>query len=77
MSAITLEKAKAKLQLWLDAEEAIALGQSYEIDTGGSKRRLDRADLSLVLKEITFWETKVNNLERGGGLKVKYGLPRD
>jgi hypothetical protein len=57
-----LEQAKAKLQLWLNAEEKVAQAQSYEIEG----RRLSRADLAEIAKRINFWQTKVNRLTRGG-----------
>ena len=62
-----LKQAKAKLQMWLDAEDTVAMGQSYEING----RKLARADLSEIGKRISFWQHKVKRLSRGG-LSIKY-----
>ena len=42
MSWITIDEARANLKMWLDAERAVASGQSYKIGT----RSLTRASLS-------------------------------
>jgi hypothetical protein len=62
MAAITLEEARAKLATWMAAEETIAGGQAVQYEG----RALTRADLRMVGERITYWETKVNQLERGG-----------
>lgn len=62
MAGITLAQAEAKLQTWLDAEDAVATGQEYSI--GG--RRLSRANLDEIRKTIDYWEKKVLRLTRGG-----------
>lgn len=33
MSWITIDEARANLKMWLDAERAVASGQSYKIGT--------------------------------------------
>ena len=50
MSAITLEIAKEHLDIWLEAEKAVALGQSYTIGS----RSLTRANLSEIRKSIQY-----------------------
>ena len=66
-----------KLKLWLEAEEAIATGQSYQIDD----RRLTRADLNDVRKEIEFWEGKLAAAEaeeqHGGRNRAYRAVIRD
>lgn len=64
MAGITLEQAEAKLALWLDAEEKLAVSQSYAIDVDGSRRELTRADLKEVAARIEFWSGKVAALAR-------------
>ena len=50
MDWITLDEARANLQLWLDAERAVATGQEYTI----GNRHLKRADLSDITDRIRF-----------------------
>lgn len=45
--------------MWLDAEEAIANGQSYSIDN----RRLERANLAQVREQIKFWKKELIQAE--------------
>ena len=66
-SAISLETARAKLERWLAAEEALATSQEYEIDVDGSRRMLKRADLAEVGKRISYWANKVQQLEASAG----------
>lgn len=56
--SITLETANNMLQAWLNAEMAIATGQSYSMGS----RSLTRANLSEVRKSVEYWESKVNTL---------------
>ena len=46
---------RKKLETWLEAEDAIATGQRYQI----GDRSLTRADLYDVRKQIEFWEGKL------------------
>lgn len=62
MAGITLEQAEAKLATWMEAEDAVASGQSYTI----KDRSLSRADLSVIRETIDYWNTKVQMLSRGG-----------
>lgn len=75
MSWITIEEARAKLQMWLEAEAAVATGQSYKIGT----RSLTRASLSDIRQQISFWRNEVAKLEsgRGSGMRVFRAVPRD
>ena len=75
MSWITIEKARERLQMWLDAEAAVATGQSYKI--GG--RSLTRASLSDIRQQINYWRNEVAKLEsgRGSGARVFRAVPRD
>lgn len=79
MAAWTLEEAKAKLKMWMDADEALAVtGQAYVVDVGGSKRSLTRADAAEIQNRIRYWAREVSRLESGSrGLRVRRVIPRD
>ncbi|MDH3906669.1 MAG: DUF6148 family protein [Gammaproteobacteria bacterium] len=47
--------AQARLQVWLDAEEAVASGQAYAIGS----RSLTRANLADIRAQITYWQGQV------------------
>ncbi len=75
MSWITLKDARARLQMWLEAEAAVATGQSYKIGS----RSLTRASLSDIRQQINFWRNEIAKLEngRGSGARVFRAVPRD
>lgn len=74
MSWITIDEARANLQMWLEAEKAVATGQSYKIGT----RSLTRANLSDITERIQFWRNEIAKLESGrNGAKVLRAVPRD
>lgn len=77
MPAWTLDEARARLRMWLDAEAAVATGQSYQIGS----RRLDRANLYQIREEIQMWKKEVEELEAvqkiGGRRKTFRITPRD
>lgn len=77
MAIIQKEICKKKLETWLDAEEKIAAGQSYQIGT----RSLTRADLGAVREEIEYWSgklTEAENAEISTGRNRAYRfVPRD
>lgn len=60
---ITLEIAEKKLEMWLEAEDALATSQSYKIGS----RTLTRVDLSQVREAIEYWASKVDALKNGDG----------
>lgn len=70
MPAISLATAQAQLQAWLDADAAVATGQSYIMHG----RSLTRANASEITQKIQYWEQRVNQLSRGGGIRVRYGV---
>lgn len=57
--AFSVQEIRKRLQMWLDAEEAIANGQSYSIDN----RRLERANLAQVREQIKFWKKELIQTE--------------
>ncbi|MCD5324766.1 MULTISPECIES: DUF6148 family protein [Pontibacillus] len=72
MPGITLEEAKRKLKIWLDAEDKVATGQSYRI----GNRQIQRADLPEIRKQINYWRKEIGRLE-GGRRRVRRAVPRD
>jgi hypothetical protein len=79
MAGYTLAQAETKLEQYLAAEEAVLTGQSFEIDTGGVRRKFTGADLSAVQAGVTLWQSRILSLTRaasGGGLKVREVIPR-
>ncbi len=77
MAAITKQVAQQHLDIWLEAEAAIATGQSYQIGS----RQLTRANLTEVRKTIDYWSEKVQaaeNMEQARGRNRAYRfVPRD
>lgn len=74
MSWITIDEARANLQMWLEAEKAVATGQSYQIGT----RKLTRASLSDIAERIKYWRNEIDKLESGRtGSRVLRAVPRD
>ena len=74
MSWITIEEAQETLRLWLDAERAVATGQSYKIGT----RSLTRANLADIRESIQFWRREIARLEaKHTGARVFRAVPRD
>ena len=66
MSRLTLQTAQEMLNLWIEAEKKITVGQSYSIDTGGSSRSLTRANLKEVRESIEYWEARCAELSGEG-----------
>ena len=75
MAWVTIEEAQENLRMWLDAEKAVATGQSYKIGS----RQLTRANLKDITDRIAFWRNELERLEsgRGRGAKVFRAVPRD
>lgn len=72
-----LEIAREHYRMWLEAEEEIALDQSYTIGC----QSLTRADLGKVAQRIEYWRgrvEKLENLEKHKGRNRVYRVvPRD
>jgi hypothetical protein len=77
MAIFSKELCKTKLQTWLDAEEAVATGQSYQIGT----RMLTRADLKQIREQMEYWAGKLSEAEaeesHGGRNRMYHFVPRD
>jgi hypothetical protein len=71
MAGITLVQAEAQLTAWIAASTAVASGQSYSI----AGRSITRADAKEIRESITYWDTQVKRLSRGGGIGVKFATP--
>lgn len=71
----TIDEARENLRMWLDAERAVATGQSYRIGT----RSLTRASLSEITKRIAFWRAQIDQMQNGrkAGMRVMRFVPRD
>ena len=67
MAGIDLPTAQAHLQTWLDAESAVALGQSF----AHKGNMLTRADLTAIRGQIDYWNKHVERLSRGCGMTVQ------
>lgn len=77
MAIFSKKLCEQKVKTWLAAEEAIATGQSYQIDD----RRLTRADLKAVREELEYWAARLAECEneqgQGGRNRVYRFVPRD
>lgn len=77
MAIFSKKLCKERLDIWLDAEAAIAAGQSYQIGT----RMLTRANLEAVREEIEYWAGRLAEAEAeeqtGGRNRVYHFVPRD
>lgn len=59
MAGITLEQAQQQLALYLAAEAAVLLKQSYTIDG----RTLTYADLAAIQAGVKLWDTRCTDLQ--------------
>ena len=77
MAVFSKKLCEKKLQTWLDAEEAVAAGQSYQIGT----RMLTRADLKQIREQMEYWAGKLAKAEAeekcGGRNRTYRFVPRD
>lgn len=71
----TLQEAQDMLRTWIDAEKAVATGQSYKIGS----RSLQRANISEIRKQIQYWRNEIERIKsgRGRGARVMRAVPRD
>ncbi|MGN0885792.1 MAG: DUF6148 family protein [Candidatus Spyradenecus sp.] len=74
MPWVTIDEARESLKMWLEAEKAVATGQSYKIGS----RSLTRANLADITKRIQYWRNELERLESGrSGARVLRAVPRD
>lgn len=69
----TRELIIERLNMWLDAEKAVATGQSYQIGS----RRLDRANLNQIRQQIEFWNAELAKVNGKRRRRVTRIVPRD
>jgi len=55
-----LEDAEKHLEMWEDAERAVANAQSYRIND----RQITRADIAQIRENIMYYERKIERLKR-------------
>lgn len=68
------EFVQERINMWLDAEAAIATGQSYKIGS----RELRRADLAEIRRQLEYWEGKLAECDNRGGKRRTFRVvPRD
>lgn len=67
MAGITLSDAETQLSNWLAASTAVASKQSYAI----GDRTLTLADAGEIREQIDYWDKKVKELARGGGMRAQ------
>ena len=67
MAGITLVAAEAQLALYLAAEAAVLTGQAYEIETGGGRRKLTRANLAEIQQGVKLWDSRVKEISARTG----------
>ena len=77
MAVFEKSLCQKKLTLWLEAEEAVAAGQSYQIGS----RSLTRADLKAIREQMEYWAGKLSEAEAeeksGGRIGAFRIVPRD
>lgn len=77
MAVFSRKLCQEQVNIWLEAERAIATGQSYQIGT----RMLTRADLKQVREELEYWAGKLAEAEAeeqcGGRIRAFHFVPRD
>lgn len=70
---MTAEQIHERLECYYAAETAILEGaQSYQIGT----RAFTRADLKTIQEMIKGLEAKLATLSRGGGMRMRSGVPQ-
>lgn len=77
MAVFSKKICEKKLQTWLDAEDAVAAGQSYQIGS----RMLTRADLKQIREQMEYWGRRLAEAEAeekcGGRNRAYRFVPRD
>lgn len=68
-TGLTLEEAKIRYRDYLNAEEAVLLGQEYELATG---EKVKKANLKEIQAGLKLWEERIDKLSTniGGGISV-------
>lgn len=69
----TIEELQAELLQVTAAINAAYSGQEYEIESGGTRRKLKRQPLPVLTKRKAELETSISRLNGTGG--ISYGMP--
>lgn len=78
MAIYSKKFCQERVNLWLDAEAAVATGQSYQIGT----RSLTRANLTAIRNALEYWMGKLAEAEaeengKSGRNRMYHFVPRD
>ena len=77
MAIFSKELCEKQLAVWIKASEAIAAGQSYQIE----ELQLTRASLPAVQDQIEYWAGKLaeaeNEEKTGGRNRIYHFVPKD
>ena len=76
MPALTLAQAEEQLAEAYSALSAARKMQDYQISTSTGGRRVQRASLADLMKDVQYWQRQVNSLARGGNLRTWDAVPR-
>lgn len=63
-------QVQAALDLWYAAQNAVALGQSYSLDTGQGRQTITRADLAEINRTIAALEAELAELTEPGIMHI-------
>lgn len=72
--AESAESLQERLDAYKAAELKVLSGQEYEIDTGGARRRLKRADLAEVRAAIANLQSQLD-AANGTRRRIRYVVP--
>ena len=73
MAAITLAQAQDNLDKAQSAYQRALEGQGYSVSSGASSRSFQRQTIDSLLRQMQYWEAKVNVLS-GTRSRIKYGI---
>lgn len=71
----TIEELSAELAQVQSAISAAYSGTEYEIESGGSRRKLKRQPLPVLLARRSELELSIARLEGSGGRGVRHAVP--
>lgn len=73
MAGITIAVAQDNLEKAQAAYQRALEGQGYSISSGASSRSFQRQSVDALLRQVQYWEGKVNVLS-GTRSRIKYGI---
>jgi hypothetical protein len=73
MAGLTLAQAQANLTAANDAYQKALQGQGYSMSSGTTARSFQRQSVDALLRQVQYWEGKVNILS-GRRSRIKYGI---